>query len=240
MGKSVENVSPRNGYAPGCACRTLRTYEPFTRWRLYLLLILGFHLLLTILRFDAKVSIGGDDSWYIIAALDFWHGTTFPSWHGAFYPMLISPLIALFGIHVPALKILSILFSLGALALLGIAFRRYLPRFVWLFALLLTAAAPQMVTLSGSTFSEPLFMLLQALIFFLFLPFYNGASDGLSRETFTRVLPLGLALLLLSLTRNVGYGALLALMIFLATTARSWKKTAMLLASYLLFFILFA
>ena len=240
MGKSVENVSPRNGYAPGCACRTLRTYEPFTRWRLYLLLILGFHLLLTILRFDAKVSIGGDDSWYIIAALDFWHGTTFPSWHGAFYPMLISPLIALFGIHVPALKILSILFSLGALALLGIAFRRYLPRFVWLFALLLTAAAPQMVTLSGSTFSEPLFMLLQALIFFLFLPFYNGASDGLSRETFTRVLPLGLALLLLSLTRNVGYGALLALMIFLATTARSWKKTAMLLASYLLFFIPFA
>ena len=240
MGKSIENISPRNGYSQECACRALRIYEPFTRWRLYLLLILGFHLLLTILRFDAKVSIGGDDSWYIIAALDFWHGTAFPSWHGAFYPMLISPLIALFGIHVPALKILSILFSLGALALLGIAFRRYLPRFVWLFALLLTAAAPQMVTLSGSTFSEPLFMLLQALIFFLFLPFYNGASDGLSRETLTRVLPLGLALLLLSLTRNVGYGALLALMIFLATTARSWKKTAALLASYLLFFIPFA
>lgn len=224
----------------GCSCQAFRAFTPFSQWKLALGAVLAFHLLLSILRFDAKVSIGGDDSWYIIAALNFWQGHAFPSWHGAFYPILISPFVATFGIHVPVLKVFSILFSLASLALLGIAFRRYLPRYVWLFALLLTAASPQMVALAGSTYSEPLFMLLQSLVFLLFLPLCNLSSGVLSRPALAYLLPLGLALFLLSLTRNVGYGAGIALVLFLLIVTRSWQKAAALLGSFLLFFIPFA
>lgn len=220
--------------------RAFREYIPFSHWKVALGAVLAFHLLLSILRFDAKVSIGGDDSWYVIAALDFWEGQAFPSWHGAFYPILISPFVATFGIHVPILKIFSILFSLASIAFLGIAFRRYLPRYVWLFALLLTAASPQMVALAGSTYSEPLFMLLQSLAFLLFLPLCNLSSGILSRQTLAYLLPLGLVLFLLSLTRNVGYGAVIALLLFLLIVKRSWRRTVALLGSFLLFFIPFA
>lgn len=223
-----------------CSHREFCCYTPFADWKLALGGILFLHLLLAVLRFDAKVSIGGDDSWYIIAALDFWNGQAFPSWHGAFYPILISPFVAAFGIHVPILKIFSILFSLAAIALLGIAFRRYLPRYVWLFALLLTAAAPQMVALAGTTYSEPLFMLLQALAFFLFLPLCNLSSRIFSRQTLAYLLPLGLILFLLSLTRNVGYGAPIALILFLLIIKRDWRKALALLGTFLIFFIPFA
>lgn len=245
MGKQSHQKSPSvpsasKGAAFEPAYRTLREYTPFAHWKLLLGGVLAFHLLMALLRFDAKVSIGGDDSWYIIAALDFWNGVAFPSWHGAFYSILISPFVAAFGIHVPILKIFSILFSLSAIALLGIAIRRYLPPTVWLFSLLLTAAAPEMVSLAGSTYSEPLFMLLQACIIFLFLPLCNLTAPILSRKSIAYLLPLGLALFLLALTRNVGYGATIALVIFLLSIRRDWRKALALLASFFIFFTPFA
>lgn len=245
MGK-LPSKQPKNSLAgkktppPHPASReAFRRFSCFLHWRIILGAILAFHLLLAVLRFDPKVSIGGDDSWYIIAALDFWNGVAFPAWHGAFYPILISPLVATLGIHVPLLKVLSILFSLTAIAMLGYTLRERIPPFVWLFTLLLSAAAPQMVELVGSTYSEPLFMLLQAVILWLFVKLCDVKTSLLSRQTITLLLPLGLALFLLSLTRNVGYGALIAITIFLLAIRRDWKKTTAIIAAYMLFYIPF-
>jgi hypothetical protein len=41
--------------------------------------------------FDIKVQIGGDESDYLISALDFLNGVAFPSWPGSLYPIVISP-----------------------------------------------------------------------------------------------------------------------------------------------------
>ena len=92
------------------------------RWRILLALILLTSTLFIALTFDPKVSIGGDDSWYVLAAQDFWNGVAFPSWHGSFYSILLSPLIALLGISLVPLKLLSVLFTLVAVWLLAVSY----------------------------------------------------------------------------------------------------------------------
>ena len=66
-------------------------------WRILLISVLAISALWMGLTFDPKVSIGGDDSWYVLAAQDFWNGIAFPAWHGSLYSILLSPIIALLG-----------------------------------------------------------------------------------------------------------------------------------------------
>jgi hypothetical protein len=62
--------------------------------------------------FDIRVSLSGDDSEYILRAYNFIHGE-FPTFQGSLYPIVLSPFIALFGISLPLLKMLSALFLLN-------------------------------------------------------------------------------------------------------------------------------
>jgi hypothetical protein len=62
--------------------------------------------------FDIRVSLSGDDSEYILRAYNFIHGE-FPTFQGPLYPIVLSPFIALFGISLPLLKMLSALFLLN-------------------------------------------------------------------------------------------------------------------------------
>ncbi|OQY00026.1 MAG: hypothetical protein B6I20_09305, partial [Bacteroidetes bacterium 4572_117] len=69
--------------------------------------------LFTILLFDMKVSVGGDDATYIIKAWDFLNEFKFPTFQGPLYPVLLSIFIWMFGINLPILKFISALFLLG-------------------------------------------------------------------------------------------------------------------------------
>jgi hypothetical protein len=72
-------------------------------------------LFFSILLFDIRFTTSGDDSAYVIRAYDFIHHFTFPGFQGPLYPIMLSPLIALFGIQSVPLKSLSILFILADL-----------------------------------------------------------------------------------------------------------------------------
>lgn len=208
-------------------------------WRILLALILLTSALFIGLTFDPKVSIGGDDSWYVLAAQDFWNGVAFPSWHGSFYSILLSPLIALLGISLVPLKLLSVLFTLAAVWLLAVSFRKRISPLTWLIGTALFALTPHLVTLASTTYSEPLFLLIQSAIFYTLFG-YEAQTGATTKQKGLWLLLLAFLTFALALTRNVGYAAFLALLIYFSALRRDWRASALYGAGFILLQVLFS
>lgn len=208
-------------------------------WHLLLALILLTSTLFIGLTFDPKVSIGGDDSWYVLAAQDFWNGVAFPSWHGSLYSIILSPFIALLGISLVPLKFLSVLFTLAAVWLLAVAFRKQISPLSWLIGIALFALTPHLVTLASTTYSEPLFLLIQSAIFYtLFV--YEAKTDASVKQKGLWLFLLAFLTFALALTRNVGYAAFLALLIYFLALRRDWRAGTLYSAGFILLQFLFS
>ena len=183
--------------------------------QLLIIASLLFYIFFVVFTFDAKVSIGGDDSGYIIAAKEFWEGIRFPTWHGAFYPIFISPFVAIFGNNVILLKFISVILVGIQIFILARTFKFRIPWTIWAFLIFLTALNTQIIIYAGTTYSEALFLFIQS---FVFLFFYKVDSLDLKTDSKKTVviqyLLLGLSIFLLALTRNVGYGVLIALIAY--------------------------
>ncbi|MFC2413724.1 MAG: hypothetical protein ACFNQF_06910, partial [Bacteroides sp.] len=208
-------------------------------WRVLLALILLTSALFIGLTFDPKVSIGGDDSWYVLAAQDFWNGVAFPSWHGSFYSILLSPLIALLGISLVPLKLLSVLFTLVAVWLLAVSFRKHISPLTWLIGTALFALTPHLVTLASTTYSEPLFLLIQSAIFYTLFA-YEAQTGATTKQKGLWLLLLAFLTFALAITRNVGYAAFLALLIYFLALRRDWHASALYGAGFILLQVLFS
>ena len=208
-------------------------------WRVLLALILLTSALFIGLTFDPKVSIGGDDSWYVLAAQDFWNGVAFPSWHGSFYSILLSPLIALLGISLVPLKLLSVLFTLAAVWLLAVSFRKQISPLTWLIGTALFALTPHLVTLASTTYSEPLFLLIQSAIFYTLFG-YEAQTGATTKQKGLWLLLLAFLTFALAITRNVGYAAFLALLIYFLALRRDWHASALYGAGFILLQVLFS
>lgn len=208
-------------------------------WHLLLALILLTSTLFIGLTFDPKVSIGGDDSWYVLAAQDFWNGVAFPSWHGSLYSIILSPFIALLGISLVPLKFLSVLFTLAAVWLLAVAFRKQISPLSWLIGIALFALTPHLVALASTTYSEPLFLLIQSAIFYtLFV--YEAKTDASVKQKGLWLFLLAFLTFALALTRNVGYAAFLALLIYFLALRRDWRAGTLYSAGFILLQFLFS
>lgn len=210
------------------------------RWIPLTLLCMGISLLLSVLNFDAKVSIGGDDSWYVLAALDLWNGVSFPTWHGALYPILLSPLVALFGINLPLIKVISILFTLGAIGLIATAFKGRLHPVAWMVGIAIFSVSQPIIFLASSTYSEPLFMLAQGFVFLTFFRVADNKQSWTTKKGRLALLWLGLSIFLLGLTRNIGYGALIATLLFWLFIRRDWRTALGTLTAFFLFSLPFS
>ena len=97
------------------------------RWKLVLgicgFLILVFGLFL----FEAKMSVGGDDSAYIKRAMRFLDEGKFPSFQGALYPLMLSIFVAIFGINIMLFKWISFVFTFAWVYMLYKTFKGRLP-----------------------------------------------------------------------------------------------------------------
>jgi hypothetical protein len=63
------------------------------RSKTFFYISLGLTILFSLLLFDVKVGIGGDDSTYILRAYEFIKEGVYPGYQGPLYPMLLSPLL---------------------------------------------------------------------------------------------------------------------------------------------------
>ena len=112
--------------------------------------------------FDVRVSLTGDDAMYIIRASDFANDFKYPDFQGPLYPIVLGPLVLMFGINVIALKMLSFIFILAQITFFYFAFRKNIPSSLLAIAMILSSINAYFLYFASQTYSEAFFMALQA------------------------------------------------------------------------------
>lgn len=128
------------------------------RW---LFIVLAIGLISSILSFDIKPSVDGDDTSYVLSAMNIVHSGQLPvGFRTPGYPIVLSFFVWIFGVNLVILKTTSLLFFLGIIVSLFYAFRNRLQPIVQSSLLLMVAINPLLLKYSHQTFSEILFTLL--------------------------------------------------------------------------------
>ncbi len=195
--------------------------------------------LFALLLFDIRFSIAGDDSAYVERSYDFIHQFIFPGFRGPFYPIVLSPFVLIFGISAIPLKILSLLFILGFLWLFYRAYRNRIPAILVASVLLLLPVCSAIMYFASQTYSESLFMFLQALTLLVFFSFFCSEEEQATFRTLSRQhLMLALCVLAMALTRPIGYAAAIAVSVYFLAKTR-WKDLLIFIAAFVLILVLF-
>ncbi len=193
----------------------------------------------SILLFDIKVSLSGDDCDYIVAAGAFWKDFTYPGHHGPLYPIVLSPFVGIFGIKLILLKALSTLFIVASLWFFYKSFQRVVPAIITIPTLLLVSINPHVLFFASYTYSEPLFMFMQALFFYLFSKyFWNNNSEYSLKKDWSKYLILALAIMGVGLTRTVGFCAI-GVVILYFIIERRWKDLIYMVSIFAIIFGVF-
>jgi hypothetical protein len=181
------------------------------------LISLIFTIIFSILLFDLKISEGGDDSDYILSAKKFLEGTQFPYWHGSFYPIFLGIVLLIFGFNIVIFKIFSFLFIILHLIFFYYALKKRVSPTLLSLTILIAAVNADLLYYASQTYSEAIYLFLQAVILYVFL----SINDNLDKkpyklkEHWKSWLLFGFLALLLSTTRTVGYSMLIAVLFYL-------------------------
>ncbi len=171
------------------------------------------------LLFNLRVSEGGDDSTYIVNARQFLTGEHFPTHLGSFYPIFLSLFLAVFGINLFVLKLVSYFLVLGSYYYFYKAFKDRIPAFYLSAALIFYGISSELLYFASQTYSEALFLLLQAVSFYAFFKFLEKTDDGkqisFDKNGIKLLLFLGFFVFLMAITRLIGYGMLLSILVYL-------------------------
>jgi hypothetical protein len=205
--------------------------------KLFLYLSLFLSVLFSILLFDVKPGIGGDDSSYIIRTYNLVKDGTYPSFQGPMYPFILAPFIALFGIKLPLLKALSLIFIVLSIYFTYKAFEKKFPQSVLILSILLLSINYNLLFFSSQTYSEGFFIFVQSLFLWIMSRnFFSGADpETLSFKKF--ILP-GFLLFVLAITRNIAYVAIAATAGYFLLN-KQWRSCLKILLSFIIFFVLF-
>jgi hypothetical protein len=214
----------------------------FPKWDFYFarhqhrffLLSLVLLLILGLLSFDLRISTGGDDTAYLLAAARFSKGLDFPTFHGIFYSLMLGWIMSLTGFKLILFKSLSLVFLLGHQTLLYYAFRRRVSPFLLVSVLFITASSAGILYYGSQTYTEAFYMFLQAgFLMLMFSRIIDHPPDlAYLKKNWKDYLLLGLILVLMAKTRNIGQVALLAVLLYFLIR-RSYLPGLATLASYL-------
>ena len=214
-----------------------RFFEKRTSFFLYFfpLATLAFSLLL----FDLKIGVGGDDSAYIKRAYDLVHLHRFPAFQAPFYPILLSPFIAIWGIQLGLLKLLSTAFITASIYLIFKSLNRNIPTLILFPALLILVGNAPLLFYASQTYVEAFFLFTQSiLIWFFFKYFITEMPEKEPVKQYQNILLLGFILFLNSITKNIGIASLLVVTIYFLLE-KSWKPALYTILSFAAFFVVF-
>jgi hypothetical protein len=191
----------------------------------------GLAVLFSFLLFDAKINMMGDDADYILYGYDFASRFMFPGYRGPLYPILLSPFIALFGIRIIMIKIVSGALILGALFFMYRTFCGRIPSLILFACLTLLCVNSYLLFYSSAVLSEPLFLFIQSLGMFLFCKYFVDESAGVSiKRQIVRHCVIAVLILCLTLARTVGYAAIGVIAVYFLFGGQ-WKKALMSVAA---------
>ena len=177
----------------------------------------------SILLFDVKVSLSGDDCDYIVAAREFWKNFTYPGHHGPLYPIFLSPFVGIFGVKIVLLKLLSAILIVSSLWFFYKSFQRFVPAIILIPALLLVSINPYVLFFSAYTYSESLYMFMQALFFYFFSKyFWRNDTVYTLKKDWKKYLTIVLVIMGMGLTRTIGF-CTAGIIILYFMLERRWK-----------------
>lgn len=200
-----------------------------------LLVTLVFGLLL----FDIRFSLAGDDSAYIVRAVDFLAHFTYPGFSGPLYPIVLSPFVAVFGIQAIPLKSLSLVFILGFIFFTYKAFKGRISSLLLTALLILVSINSFILYYASQTYSEAFFMLIQALTLYVFFTLFISQEQEKSfRQLLKQHLILSVCVLALVTTRTVGLSVVIVISAYFLLRAQ-WKNLLFFIISFSLVFASF-
>ncbi len=203
--------------------------------KIYSYLTLGLTLIFGLLMFDLRVSVGGDDSAYIIRAYDFIHSLKYPSFQGPLYPMVLSIFVLIFGIKLSVLKFISLIFLLIHIFFFEKTFRKKIPASVLYPALILLSINSFILYFGSQTYSEAMFFTLQIIFSFYFLKFFVFETENIEKNlkiNWKKYLLIAFLLFLMTITKSIAFACLGVIFIFLALT-KKWKSIVFIFAMFL-------
>jgi 4-amino-4-deoxy-L-arabinose transferase-like glycosyltransferase len=152
-----------------------------------LLIILGLHLLLSVLLFDPKLSVGGDNAHYLILAKSlvqgkyqdlFAPGSPPHTQYPPVFPLMMAPVVAVFGTSAVPPKILVMLCALGAVAMCYLILRRLVAGRDWILPLATFAFCPLLFDYAHDLYTEVPFLFLSLVAIYFFLRASVGNQDS--------------------------------------------------------------
>ena len=197
--------------------------------------ILGVFTLFSLLLFNLRVSEGGDDSTYIIRAVNFINDGSYPSFQGPLYPMFLSLFVALSGIKLGLLKVTSFVLMLISLWLIYRSFKDKIAYTLLFATLLILSVSSYFIYFTSQTYSEALFLLLQIPVFAIVFQLHDDESG---QTNWKRVIVLSALILASYLTRTIGLGTLIAVVLFFLINKR-YKDAGLITGSFILMLGLF-
>jgi hypothetical protein len=216
------------------ASSAIEPYNSFISRNSQRFLILSgiLYLAVSFLTFNLRISEGGDDSAYIIRALQFLQEGRFPRFQGPVYPIVLSGFTALFGLNTMLLKISSWLFMTLFLFFTWKAFSKKVSAITLAGTILILIINHHFLYFASQTYSEAFFMTLQG--GFLLYLFHTIEYQKQNRIKVEQTALIALFLTGMYLTRTVAIAAFLSVLIYFVT-----KKQKRAFVYTTLFFILF-
>ncbi len=204
-------------------------------WQIAITLI---SLIFCFLMFDAKVSIGHDDSLYIMAGhkyasnfFGYWYSDNAP-----LYVMFLALPISLFGLNLMLLKLLSVLFFVLSIWVLFSAFKNRIPHLILITSIFIYATNFFALSYASLTYTETFFLLIQSTFFMVFFRFIDHLPE--KDSTFSELgknalkwLFLGFMMFLLYFTKTVGIGTFLAVAAYFLFQ-KEWKNALATVVSF--------
>ena len=231
----------KNAAAPAAKKDLLEILDSFLDQHLGWLIwfILGLTFLFSLLLFDSRVSLSGDDSFYIIRASDFIHSFKYPSFQGALYPMVLSIFVGIFGISMVPLKVFSLLAMMGFMYLFYLAFRSRIPSTLLVIALFAISINSFILYYASQTYNEAFYLLIQMVLVLVFFRSFIDSEQPVSfKPDAKRHLILGLSLLVVTLTKNVGFSAVFAVAGYFLLRGQ-WKNLLYSMAAFGILMLVF-
>ncbi len=186
--------------------------------------IMGIAILFSLLLFDPRVSLSGDDSFYIIRASDFIHSFKYPGFQGPLYPMVLSLFVAVFGISLVPLKMLSLIMMLGFIYLFYLAFRSRIPSTLLVVILLIISVNSSVLYYASQTYNEAFYLFMQMVFILVFFRRFIDIDITITyKQDLKRHILLALCLLSLTLTKSIGYSAVFAVIGYFILRGQ-WKN----------------
>lgn len=204
------------------------------RQRLFFLLSLGITLLLSYLLFDVRVSLTGDDAAYIERARDFLSDFVYPSFQGPLYPVFLSLIMAVTGMHVVVLKVASVVCTLGFVTFTYLTLRNRIPALLSCSILLLIALNSEIMYYASQTYSEAFYMLMASWgLWFYVTHFIDRKGEYSLGRKVLMIIVLDVILLLMGLSRSVGYVGIVVVTVYGLMHRKQWKETGLIVAGFI-------